>query len=471
MTQVARTNVACLAGALAIATAGRLYAGILTSDDAYITFRYATNLAAHHQLVYNLGERVLGTSTPLFALILGVAAAAHLPLNITAFALSLLSDLVSVSLVFLLLADAGEILAARVAVLPLAALPAFLTSTVTGMETPVYTALLLLAVVATAGERAGFAGVLLGLTAICRPDGVLLAFVALGVLMVRRRYRPLVRMAAVALLTVTPWLLFATWYYGSPVPQSVVAKAAGEGFTLEGLSTLRGYLLGGSYLPLSLLAVLGAHRLWVRGAPAWRIVIPWWVLYTSAFATTGAFARAEWYFPPLLPAYFAFVAAGLVRVLDLRWLAPLRLPAAVAVVAVLTAAPVAHWPRHRAALRHVRAIREQTYMTIAGRIAASAHPCDVAAGEIGALGFAFPGRIIDLGGLVTPEAVRLSPAALLRQTNAQWLVIQNIYLPASVPQDRWFAASFHLVSSIWIEPGRTTNVYERIESACPQSQR
>jgi len=35
-------------------------------DDAFITFRYAANIANGNGLVYNLGERVLGTSTPLF---------------------------------------------------------------------------------------------------------------------------------------------------------------------------------------------------------------------------------------------------------------------------------------------------------------------------------------------------------------------------------------------------------------------
>ena len=39
-----------------------------TVDDAFITFRYAENLAHGNGLVYNLGERLLGASTPLFTL-------------------------------------------------------------------------------------------------------------------------------------------------------------------------------------------------------------------------------------------------------------------------------------------------------------------------------------------------------------------------------------------------------------------
>ena len=41
-------------------------------DDAYITFRYAQNLATGAGLVYNPGEAVLGTTAPLWALILAL---------------------------------------------------------------------------------------------------------------------------------------------------------------------------------------------------------------------------------------------------------------------------------------------------------------------------------------------------------------------------------------------------------------
>jgi hypothetical protein len=45
-------------------------------DDAFITYRYARNLATGRGFVYNEGERVLGTTTPLYAMILAAGAAA-----------------------------------------------------------------------------------------------------------------------------------------------------------------------------------------------------------------------------------------------------------------------------------------------------------------------------------------------------------------------------------------------------------
>src|SRR5256714_11236242 len=40
------------------------------SDDAYISFRYARNLAEHGQLVFNLGERVEGYTNFLWTVLL-----------------------------------------------------------------------------------------------------------------------------------------------------------------------------------------------------------------------------------------------------------------------------------------------------------------------------------------------------------------------------------------------------------------
>ncbi|UCC50204.1 MAG: hypothetical protein JSV68_13935, partial [Anaerolineaceae bacterium] len=39
-------------------------------DDAYITYRYARNIALGRGFVYNVGEPVLGTTTPLYTLLL-----------------------------------------------------------------------------------------------------------------------------------------------------------------------------------------------------------------------------------------------------------------------------------------------------------------------------------------------------------------------------------------------------------------
>ena len=60
-----------------IALGARLIPGPRTIDDSYITFRYARNLLNGEGFVYNPGERVQGTTTPLYTLLMtGLGAAA-----------------------------------------------------------------------------------------------------------------------------------------------------------------------------------------------------------------------------------------------------------------------------------------------------------------------------------------------------------------------------------------------------------
>jgi hypothetical protein len=51
-------------------------------DDAYITFRYARNLAEGNGLVYNIGERVMDTTTPFYSLLLGAASVLRLDIPV-----------------------------------------------------------------------------------------------------------------------------------------------------------------------------------------------------------------------------------------------------------------------------------------------------------------------------------------------------------------------------------------------------
>src|SRR3990170_6336850 len=75
MTGMSRRSWAVLVALIVIlALAARLIPGPRTIDDAYITFRYARNLLAGNGFVFNPGERVLGTTTPLYTLLLAALA-------------------------------------------------------------------------------------------------------------------------------------------------------------------------------------------------------------------------------------------------------------------------------------------------------------------------------------------------------------------------------------------------------------
>jgi len=62
------------------------------ADDAFITFRYAENLATGVGFVYNAGDQVLGTSTPLFTLLLAFLNLFNIPIPFAALSVSLLAS-------------------------------------------------------------------------------------------------------------------------------------------------------------------------------------------------------------------------------------------------------------------------------------------------------------------------------------------------------------------------------------------
>ena len=57
-----------------------VYYSNYTADDSFITFRYVENIASGKGFVYNQGERVLGTTTPLYTLLLALLVKLGLPI-------------------------------------------------------------------------------------------------------------------------------------------------------------------------------------------------------------------------------------------------------------------------------------------------------------------------------------------------------------------------------------------------------
>src|SRR5262245_4812944 len=174
-------------------------------DDAYLTLRDARNVAEGAGLVYNAGETVLGTTTPLFALLHGamgaVLGARWIPLD--AVFINALADV----LAFLLLASwVAEATGSRLAGLAAGAAYAFAPRAVEyssgGMEAPLYTLLILITLREAARGHEGVSGAVAGLALVCRPDGIVVGFIALAWLGISSRRVPWRFLAAGALVSI-----------------------------------------------------------------------------------------------------------------------------------------------------------------------------------------------------------------------------------------------------------------------------
>jgi len=411
-----------LAVSLAVAAAV-LLAGPRIYDDAYITFRYAARLATGDGLVFNSGERVLGTSAPAWALLLGALGRLAGPdrLPVVAFALGAMALGTTALLAFGLLRPRTGPLVAFLAVA--AALTPLETARVfaSGMETPLYLAALAGALLLLSLRRDRWAFLVAGLLPFLHPDAVLL-FPALAVAVRLRDGRwpwgPMVPGAVAALVAAAA---LAAWF-GSPVPQSIGAKrtayalapftALGElsRAAVEVVLPPRAPDVVQRSSPLAALAweagvpilalLLLASLLWFGRRALVRPEVAAAALFAGGYLLAFAIGNPlvfPWYGPPLVVT-LAVVVGALVG-------EAARGARAARTSAVAGAALLAAGTLLRLALLHPygTADREELYRAAAIRMNAS--PSEVVlAPEIGALGFYTKARIWDSSGLVTPEA-------------------------------------------------------------------
>jgi len=421
---------------LVLAVAVRLAIGSALLDDAYITFRYAEHLAEGLGFVYNPGAPVLGTSTPLFTLWLAGAAWLGLDVPSTAVATGILAMSGLALLLFFLLDRTGRPGAGLVAASLVSFLPTMVLTSVSGMETAPYMLLTLSAVAAIEAQKFRLGGALCAAVTLIRPEGILLVAV-LGAMLVYRRQSPGAVAFWLFVLPVAAWNLFAIAVFGSPIPSSVTAKAAAAGGRwIDSLATWWQFLTGSpEHLVLFGSAVVGLFALRHR----WSWVGPWlaWAgIYSAAFIATDAFHHYPWYFSPLLPPVATLASIGMDSIVraaarTVPWLRRLLRPPtwAFGAAACLCTLLAAHLPSLRADVLRQQSAREALYRQIGQQITIrEGRSALVAATEIGALGSKYPGPILDLVGLVSPEMIGLGHAEAIRRFSPAWIVSYDTHL-------------------------------------------
>ena len=203
-------------------------------DDAYITFRVVWNLLHGYGPVFNPGERVQAYTHPLWMLLMSVASGITREFFFTALAVSYALVLATVIRVARSVQFAAGAIAATLVLL---SSKAFVDYTSSGLEYPLSYLLLAVFYIAFLQLERGDPeqpaalrrlGLLAGLAFVNRIDSVLLyagpmLWLAFRVRANRERLLSLVVGFAAPVLV---WLLFATWYYGFPLPNTYYAKVA-----------------------------------------------------------------------------------------------------------------------------------------------------------------------------------------------------------------------------------------------------
>lgn len=432
-----RPRPSSLAGALAlIAAAAFFFAPYrhFTTDDAFIHYRFAENVAAGRGFSYNPGVPTYGDTSPLWVFLLvavaplagGVPQAAKLIAAVS---------LAAALLLFATLARKWMPVPrwAGAAVTALFLLdPWLLKWGLSGMETPLAVAAVLGALLlrdrARRAEGSGsgqhlegldpWTPLVLGAGTLVRPECVFLA-VALAVDIAaaggRRRLANLALLAGMMALAIMPWLLYAKATFGVFFPNTLAARRDLEYSAAYRAAKMAKILASAYALPVGAIAAGLVLR---RSLLARREVISpllGAVLVLGFYLVWGVSVGARY----LLLVTPFLVLVGYAALIELLAARPrLRLAALAGSAAVLigvqgwsvrfvTAWPAGMDPR---LFEIARWLRDRT-----------APDAVVAAHEIGVLGYVSERRMLDLAGLVSPEVEPVSRTGSVAESLASAL--------------------------------------------------
>ncbi len=405
-----------LYGALGAVIALALVPERFAVDDAFITFRYAENFSRGLGLVFNVGEWHLGVTAPFYGLLLGAVA----------FVTGL--DVMEVAVVVWVMAGALFAMGCRVLFrdAPLGALAVLvawvvlrdpLTRATIGMESPLFVAVCIWALVAFRDGRGATLGVLLGIAGLTRPDAVFLAAVLFGIWLVRRDGA--LRPALVAISVVAAaWCAWSIPTYGSPVPATVAAKAgqARSGIWAHpyGEMLVTRWLVDGP-IWLWVLTGFGILSTVVRRERTGLALTLWFVAQQAAYSLVGVPAY-PWYYvvflgqAAVLAAYgIAYAPTWLRRASEMRRRWPVDVAALLGLAALLTS-EAGGLRRIPDRLRAASMEPAHAYVDIGRWMQRNTPPeASIACIEVGMLGYYAKRPLADFLGLVSSGIAPLVP--------------------------------------------------------------
>ncbi len=301
----------------------------LAVDDAFITYRYAHNLATGQGFTYNTGQPVLSTTAPLWALILAAGALLWPDIPSLANTLSAVALGTGAVLLYLLGRREGSPWAGALAALFFVLYPLLWLSL--GLETALFLALALGAMLAYRSGRLYLAAALLALATLTRGDGLVLTGVLVADSLLRLRRaggqpaprRQAIGAVAIYLGLLLPVVVWLTWQFGSPLPATLAAKRAqtGLGITgfyahttyLEGLGILARARLAQSPLYLLFLPAIAVGLVVVGRQAGWaRLPLAWGGAHLLGYVVLGV-TPYYWYYAPLVPGGMCLAALGIVE--------------------------------------------------------------------------------------------------------------------------------------------------------------
>ncbi|MDD4857659.1 MAG: hypothetical protein PHD74_06080 [Candidatus Krumholzibacteria bacterium] len=449
-------------------------------DDAYIYYVYARNISSGHGYVFNYGERVYGTTSFLYTIIISIFRAAlrwvpfitlpmigHFIGAASLFALSILG--------IMILKESRLRFAPYV--FPLFLLLNPLLKNSIGMETFLTLMLIGAALLLYQRERYASASIACALAVLSRPDSAIFAALLFVDFLARKRRLPPLRALAAFILILIPWVIFNKLYFGTYIPISLSAKVAqtssgrwGTGLIfLKGLAQCwNGSLFKHSTFLSLLISAYAVARYRKRiGNQSILLVIIWNLVYLAVYGFILNPPAYGWYYTPLALGTALTVALGFETLAErsaedhARRLLRYCTHALVILALIGIILPI------RVATGHTSA-RLVTYRLSAEWLNKHAPAgASVGANEVGILRYYYTnGPVIDALGLVTPAAARhvamKDYSWYVHEYRPDYLMFAHPHRPVleDMVEETWFRNEYDLATII--DPGhKATELYAR----------
>lgn len=441
------------------------------NDDQFILYRYIDHIAFGNGFVYNLGEKVLGSTTPLFTLV-------------AAFAKYVFPSLPTpdiVAYINILILSFSSCFVYRVSRYFISNQYAFLASLIfifnlsraipEGMESPLFILLLLVFLDQLLRKKYEASAVSVALMLLTRPDAGLIAILVACFWLQKEGWKKTIRLVLISVLVALPWLIFATFYFGSFVPQSLLTKTYSHDiYNLAPLQATKiqashlsriywGKLFDPENIPLQItfnllpFCFLIACALWKKGTRDTWIFFAIPFLYFVSFAASNPIIF-PWYLSQMEPLWIILSVIGFAS------LAKERNPYWVRVVfmCALLVGPLFFWGSQiitKNTGTKINAFRVGEFIRTHMR------PGDrVGLADIGIVGYTSGAYIIDFIGLVRYESVffypiqnscasktelYVVPPALIRASQPEWLVAGDNSLDPCFVKESWFRKKYAMV--------------------------
>ena len=373
-------------------------------DDPFITYRYAINVAKGYGFVYNPGERVLGTTTPLFTLVLAISHLLGFKPHPTAIYLGAISLGLGAYFIWRISQSFNTSWVGWTGLFLYPTFPLLLTTL--GSEIPLYLALSLGSFASFYERRWKLTALLSALVCLTRPDGLIVPAILLAQSVFEKRSIPW-KASLIFISIVGSWLAFAWIYFGSPIPVSLFAKQAQGTLSVsqsfvDGFLTLAQSYAGKWHWQLKTIFASAGFVIITLRHPRWLPLLAWPILHFLSYTLLGV-SSYFWYYAPLVPGYLVCLGVGL-QILETKTAAytSKRIPGIVSALflIVFLAAQVYSFLN----LRQQEDERFSIYRA-AGQWIQNNTPVNATLGalEVGYIGYFSRRAVINFAGLLQPE--------------------------------------------------------------------